>query len=188
VGLANGYMQYVTTDAEYGAQAYEGGSTLYGPNTLAVLAAELGKLAGALARSGASPVNAVDSLIAYPGKSRTILPRRTDGPPPERVARAVLSQACAGDTVVVRWRDVYPGRLVPADGPVLRIERLAGGHWEVAAWDGDRELEVRAVRSLGGRGYLWEARWHSPSGAGPFRVVLVARPGLPEVTGDRPSC
>jgi neutral ceramidase len=185
VGLANGYMQYVTTDAEYGAQAYEGGSTLYGPNTLAVLAAEL---AGALARPGASPVNAVDSLIAYPGKSRTILPRRTDGPPPERVARAVLSQACAGDTVVVRWRDVYPGRLVPADGPVLRIERLAGGHWEVAAWDGDRELEVRAVRSLGGRGYLWEARWHSPSGAGPFRVVLVARPGLPEVTGDRPSC
>src|SRR5213076_2185948 len=69
VGLANGYMQYVTTDAEYGEQAYEGGSTLYGPNTAAVLAEELGKLAGSLARSGARPVNPVASLVAYPGAS-----------------------------------------------------------------------------------------------------------------------
>ena len=188
VGLANGYMQYVTTDAEYGEQTYEGGSTLYGPNTAAVLADELGKLAGVLARSGVSPVNQVDSLTAYPGMSRTIMPRRTTGPSPERITRAVLSQTCAGDTLVARWRDLYPGRLVPADGPVLRIERLVGERWEVAAWDGDRELEVRALRSLGGRGYLWEARWHHPPAAGPFRVVLVARPGLPEVTGERPSC
>lgn len=188
VGLANGYLQYVTTDAEYGEQTYEGGSTLYGPNSAAVLAEELGKLAGALARAGASPANPVDSLIAYPGTSVTILPRRTAGPPPERVRRAVLSQVCSGDTLVVRWRDLYPGRLVPADGPVLRIERLAGERWAVAAWDGDRELEIRAVRSLGGRGYVWEARWHHPPRTGPFRVVLEARQGLAEVTGDRAAC
>jgi len=188
VGLANGYMQYVTTDAEYGEQTYEGGSTLYGPTTAAVLAEELGKLAGLLVRSGASPVNPVDSLIGYPGTSSAIMPRRTAGPPPERVTRAVLSQTCSGDTLVVRWRDLYPGRLVPADGPVLRIERLAGEHWEVVAWDGDREVEIRAQRSLGGRGYVWEARWHHPVRAGPFRVVLVARPGLAEVTGDRSPC
>ena len=188
VGLANGYMQYVTTDAEYGEQAYEGGSTLYGPNTAAVLAEELGKLAGSLARSGASPVNPVDSLVAYPGASLTILPRRTAGPPAERVERVVLSQACAGDTLVVRWRDLYPGRLVPADGPVLRIERVAGERWNVAAWDGDRELEVRAVRPRGARGYEWEARWHHSASAGLFRVVLVARPGLAEVVGDRVPC
>jgi len=188
VGLANGYMQYVATDAEYGEQAYEGGSTLYGPNSAAVLAEELGKLAGSLARSGASPANPVDSLVAYPGTSLTILPRRTAGPPPERIMRVVLSQACAGDTVVVRWRDLHPGRLVPADGPVLRIERLAGERWDVVAWDDDRELEIRAVRSLGGRGYVWEARWHHLAHAGLFRVVLVARPGLAEVTGDRVAC
>ncbi len=150
--------------------------------------AELGKLAGSLARSGASPANPVDSLVAYPGTSLTILPRRTAGPPPERIMRVVLSQACAGDTVVVRWRDLHPGRLVPADGPVLRIERLAGERWDVVAWDDDRELEIRAVRSLGGRGYVWEARWHHLAHAGLFRVVLVARPGLAEVTGDRVAC
>ena len=188
VGLANGYMQYVTTDAEYGEQAYEGGSTLYGPNSAAVLAEELGRLAGSLARSGASPLNPVDSIAAYPGKSRSILPRRTAGPPPERVTRRLLNQACAGDTLVVRWRDLHPGRLVPADGPVLRIERLVGERWETVAWDDDRELEIRAVRSLGSRGYVWEARWHYPPRAGPFRVLLVARPGLAAVTGDRVPC
>ena len=188
VGLANGYMQYVTTDAEYGEQAYEGGSTLYGPNTAAVLAVELGRLAATLARSGASPVNRVEQIDAYPGKSETILPRHTAGPAPERVTRVVLSQVCAGDTLVVRWRDLHPGRLVPADGPVLRIERLAGDGWDVAAWDGDRELEIRAVRSLGRRGYAWEARWYHGRVAGPFRVVLVARPGLPEVAGHSVPC
>ncbi len=188
VGLANGYMQYVTTDAEYGEQAYEGGSTLFGPNSAAVLAEELGTLAASLARSGASPANPVDSLSAYPGESRAILPRRTAGPPPERVTRVVLSQSCAGDTLVVRWRDLHPGRLVPADGPVLRIEHLVGERGDTVAWDGDRELEIRAVRSLGDRGYVWEARWHHPTHAGPFRVVLVARAGLAEVTGDRVGC
>src|SRR3989441_14363 len=188
VGLANGYMQYVTTDAEYGEQSYEAGSTLYGPNSAAVLAEELGKLAASLVRSGASPANRVDSITAYPGKSQTLLPRRTSGPPPERITRVVLSQACAGDTLVVRWRDLHPGRLVPADGPVLRIERLVGERWDPVVWDDDRELEIRAVRSLGGRGYMWEARWHHAERAGPFRVVLVARAGLPEVTGDRVGC
>src|SRR5213595_1063278 len=188
VGLANGYMQYVTTDAEYGEQAYEGGSTLYGPNTAAVLADELGKLAASLVRSGASPANRVDSITAYPGKSQAILPRRTAGPPPERVTRRVLSQTCARDTLVVRWRDLHPGRLVPADGPVLRIERLVGERWDAVAEDGDRELEIRAVRSLGDRGYVWEARWHHPARDGPFRVVLLARVGLAEVTGDKVGC
>jgi len=188
VGLANGYMQYVTTDAEYGEQAYEGGSTLYGPNSAAVLAEELGQLAASLVRSGASPANLVDSITAYPGKSQAILPRRTAGPPPERVARVVLSQACVGDTLVVRWRDLHPGRLVPADGPVLRIERLVGERWDTVEWDDDRELEIRAVRSLGRRGYVWEVRWYHASGVGPFHVVLTARPGLPEVTGDPVPC
>jgi neutral ceramidase len=188
VGLANGYMQYVTTDAEYGEQAYEGGSTLYGPNTAAVLSEELGKLAGLLARSGASPANPIDSLVAHPGTSQTILPRRTAGPPPERVTRTVLGQSCVGDTLVVRWRDLHPGRLVPADGPVLRIERLVGDGWETVVWDDDRELEVRAVRSLGSRGYVWEARWRHPARAGAFRVVLVERQALAAVTGERAPC
>jgi len=33
-GLANTYSSYVTTFEEYGAQRYEGASTIFGPHTL----------------------------------------------------------------------------------------------------------------------------------------------------------
>jgi len=41
--------------------------------------------------------------------------------------------------------------------------------------------------------YVWRGvtranGWHHPAHAGPFRVVLVARAGLAEVTGDRVGC
>jgi hypothetical protein len=49
-------------------------------------------------------------------------------------------------------------------------------------------MEIRAVRSLGDGGYVWEARWRHPARAGPYRVVLVARAGLAEMTGDRVGC
>lgn len=44
-GLANAYLQYVTTGEEYQLQAYEGGSNLYGPHTLDVFARRLHVLA-----------------------------------------------------------------------------------------------------------------------------------------------
>jgi neutral ceramidase len=56
VSLTNGYMQYVTTAAEYAAQHYEGGSVLYGPGTAGVLAATLRAL---VAASASTPVPAV---------------------------------------------------------------------------------------------------------------------------------
>ncbi|MGE3526667.1 MAG: neutral/alkaline non-lysosomal ceramidase N-terminal domain-containing protein, partial [Gemmatimonadales bacterium] len=72
IGLANGFMQYVTTDAEYSAQHYEGGSDLYGPRTAEVLAAELADLAGRLASGSTSPVAAIPG---HPGKPRKMMGR-----------------------------------------------------------------------------------------------------------------
>jgi len=124
------------------------------------------------------------------GRDALHVPRNRSGRRPH--ARRQHDRAVPGPARYVEvhreWRDLHPGRLVPTDGPVLRIERLVGERWDTVAWDDDRELEIRAVRSLGGRGYVWEARWHHPARAGPFRVVLVARAGLPEVTGDRVGC
>jgi monoamine oxidase len=47
-GYANGYSSYVTTPEEYDRQAYEGSSTLFGRDTLALWCAELDALAGQL--------------------------------------------------------------------------------------------------------------------------------------------
>lgn len=189
IGLANGYMSYVTTDAEYGAQHYEGGSTLYGPRTAAVLAGALGALVAALGRAGdRSPHTTIDSLTAYPGKSSPILARPDAGPAPGTVARTVLELSCAGDTLRARWLDVYPGRLVPADGPVVRIERHVDAGWRTVSWDDDPAMEVRALRPRGRLGYLWEVRWDRRAwpARGALRVVLVARPGISEYAS--PEC
>ena len=187
IGLANGYIQYVTTDSEYAAQDYEGGSTLYGPRTAAVLATELGRLAGELARAGGkSPLNAVESLKAYPGKSTTVLARRDAGPPLQPGERVFDSLSCRGDTVIARWLDARPGRLTPADGLILRIERYSDHEWHPAAWDDDPYVEVRAVRPKG-KGYVWEVRWDRGRTRDPVRVVLLARDSLPEVSHSCPK-
>jgi neutral ceramidase len=44
--VANGYTGYVTTPSEYALQYYEGGHTLYGPQTAPFLAAHSGRLLG----------------------------------------------------------------------------------------------------------------------------------------------
>jgi neutral ceramidase len=44
-GLSNEYIEYVTTEEEYQLQAYEGASTLYGPNTSRFMTSRLGLLA-----------------------------------------------------------------------------------------------------------------------------------------------
>lgn len=45
ISVANGYYGYVTTPEEYSIQRYEGGHTLYGPQTQPFLAGQLSKLA-----------------------------------------------------------------------------------------------------------------------------------------------
>lgn len=47
-GYANSYSQYATTPEEYDAQNYEGGSTLYGRNTLPAYQQEFAKVAASL--------------------------------------------------------------------------------------------------------------------------------------------
>src|SRR5688572_27902309 len=82
IGLANGYLQYVTTAKEYEQQDYEGGSTLYGPASSAFLARRLGELTAMLPRNGGagSPPAQVVPITAYPGSAKPIMPLPAAGP------------------------------------------------------------------------------------------------------------
>jgi neutral ceramidase len=183
VGLTNGYMHYVTTPEEYQLQHYEGASTIHGPSSSVVLAHALERLAGLLPAVGRpSPMAQVPPLTAYPGVRKRILPSRETGP---ALVRRTVTAAWKGDTLVVRWLDVYPGRLVPADGPVLVIQVRAASGWRSVAWDDDRDLEVRAVKPAGQRGFHWEAKWSGPRDAGPeYRVILFRRGELEEISAS----
>ena len=182
VALANGYGSYVASAQEYEAQYYEGGSTLYGPNTGKMLADELGQLATSL-RSG-SPTVRVDAALAFHEASPThFWPPR---PIPVGFRREVLDVACGSDAVRVRWTDLRPGTLIPADGPIVQIERESAGRWNLLADDASPEVQVLAIEARG-ESYVWEARWVRTSvPAGGYRLRLLPRQGLPEMVG--PGC
>jgi neutral ceramidase len=180
VGLTNGYMHYVTTPEEYEVQHYEGASTIHGPNSSVTLAHALERLAGLMPAVGRpSPPADVPALTAYPGVRKRILPSRETGP---ALVRRAVTAAWKNDTLVVRWLDVYPGRLVPADGAVLAIQARTAAGWRTVAWDDDRDLEVRAVKPAGRRGFHWEAKWSGRRDATQYRVVLLRRGELEEIS------
>jgi neutral ceramidase len=182
VSLTNGYALYVASTEEYEAQHYEGGATLYGPNTAAMLSYELGQLSGSL-REG-SPVIRVDSAYAYlrEGPSHFWPPR----PIPPGFRRNVEGATCTLGELRVRWTDLKPGTLIPADGPILQLEESRGGEWVLRAEDGDPDVQVRALEPRG-EGYLWEARW-TPRRipAGEYRFRLLGRQGLETILA--PAC
>ncbi len=181
IGLANGYMQYLTTPEEYQQQTYEGGSTLYGPNTMNFVRHRLGSLSASLASD--SPIVRIDEIVAYPGRYQSYFARPTRGPQPSQVRRVIESISCAGAELLATWIDAHPGVLIPADGQVVEIRE---GDTAVA-WDDHQSVEVRALKSLGKTGYRWEVRWLAGRPlTRDHRLVLVERHGLVEVSASCP--
>jgi neutral ceramidase len=171
IGLANGFLQYVTTAEEYQWQSYEGGSTLYGPGSAAFLQRRLAELSAALPNGTApSPPPVVGPITAYPGPPSAVLPPANAGP--QDLSVHVEDITCEGGRLAFTWLDLAPGRLFPRDGPLLILEEGVDAAWKPVAVDGDRFLEVEAVGARGHRGFLWSARWTKPA-AGRYRVLRV---------------
>jgi neutral ceramidase len=173
VGLADGFLQYVTTKEEYGWQAYEGGSDLYGPGMAAFLTRRFGELARRLPPpdGGPSPPVEVGPITAYPGPPKSIMASPTAGP--DSVSGPVVLR-CEAERLVADWLDRAPGRIFPRPGPWVELQhRENGGAWEVVALDGDGLLEIHALGSRGKRGFAWRAVWRgAPAGDG-FRLAVL---------------
>jgi neutral ceramidase len=175
LSITNGYALYVASAEEYQAQHYEGGSTLYGPETGQMLAHELSRLSESLNHE--HPIVQVDSAKAYL--------RETDSHfwPPVPISpgfqREVVQVQCGKREVWVRWLDLRPGTLLPSDGPILQLEERSGDGWTLRADDSHPEIQVRAIEP-NGEGYTWEARWvpRSIRGTG-YRWRILPRQGLP---------
>ncbi|MEZ5322059.1 MAG: neutral/alkaline non-lysosomal ceramidase N-terminal domain-containing protein [Microthrixaceae bacterium] len=143
--VANEYCGYVATAEEYRRQFYEGGHTIYGPNTQRFLAAHVGDLAARLAAAPTSMV--VDApeerhwslhvhrYLALPeaagtGETRSGRDgRRSTGRTGGRVGRSSLGAPRYVDATSdeqgyweFRWRDAAPGDLVWHE-PIVRLEQ-----------------------------------------------------------------
>src|ERR1041385_6494606 len=131
LGLANGYLEYITTAEEYTAQYYEGGSTLYGPGEAAMFVRALSGLTTLLSSGAVLPPARARSISVFPGTRRALLH-------PERSARAEaprLERAwCSHDTLYADYR-LGSVQDWPAGGPFAaspNVEVLRDGL--VEAW------------------------------------------------------
>ncbi len=186
-GLANGYLQYVTTSREYEVQKYEGASTLYGPamaeyfeERFAVLARSLmGEPVGLLP---AEP--RIGEAVAFgydPPPSRARFPRPEDAPPPPAKELRRQRGLCtipgpAPAAVCFWWSDGAPARVPVSEGPWLALVRADTGapvrscntqaplpsRWQTLCDPGavidDRGLDFQTrVRARDGDAWVWSS-------------------------------
>ncbi len=176
VSHANGFMNYLTTAPEYAAQAYEGASTLYGPQTVEVFARELHRLATPLGRVGEpSPPVEVGPLVAFPGRPSAVMARPTDGPPLVG-SPIIVGHRCVRPALLeVTWVDEPPGRLIPADGQLLAIDEQGPQGWREIAWDDQTDVTVAAVGPVKGEGFLWRVTLARATAGPALRLRILPR-------------
>jgi neutral ceramidase len=135
-GLANGYLQYVTTWEEYQLQAYEGASNLYGPATGALLIETFETLARSLLGEDISASIAkgpqLEQATAFEyelGPERERLQTGAGQPTvtelgAQRQPRWVCHVANASPPAMCfAWLDAAPGRVPLVPGPWIQLVR-----------------------------------------------------------------
>ncbi len=126
VSVSNGYTGYCTTPEEYGEQRYEGGHTLYGPNTTPFVAAQAAKLVGELARK--REVRDAPGEWTFKLTARAFY-RDYDAPKGQRVAIEEPVQCKAEgeeECWSFRWADVPPS-LIELHRRLVSIEYSEDG-------------------------------------------------------------
>jgi neutral ceramidase len=184
--VANEYAGYCATPEEYELQHYEGGHTLYGPQSQPFFAAKVAALAADTVRDG--HVSDVATERAFDLRHRRYLPASGSGSSTNRqvLGRAAFTDATAATDPCWRqeWRDVPPGDLTWHE-PLVRVEVADGhGYWRPNGPLGDGSCDIEVVH-LGQEheGDRYAVRWHNPDfhGSRRHRFVLLADAGRPEV-------
>lgn len=166
-GLANAYIQYVATEAEFEVQAYEGASTLYGRRTLPLLAHHFETLARALrgedvsARTRGPGEGQVDAVLAVTFDVATERPR---------LARPEFNDPAASLGTERRFRTLCQLRSAPGEPAQLCAVWDDVGPGRIWADSRDQLVEVRpwvslrdgAMSVLDDRGLAFQVRTRGP--------------------------
>ncbi|MFA6149014.1 MAG: neutral/alkaline non-lysosomal ceramidase N-terminal domain-containing protein [bacterium] len=169
VSVSNGYTGYCTTPEEYGVQRYEGGHTLYGPNTGPFIAAQAAKLVGDMARNGELRDLEVERTFQLTLKTYYT---EYDAPKGGRAAIAQPSQCKAeGEEGCwsFRWTDVPPPlidlhkRLVSIEYSEDRTKWLPLEERGIRVDDDGYDLSVAFTKEItAARLGVYETRWYNP--------------------------
>ncbi|MFI6432622.1 neutral/alkaline ceramidase [Rhodococcus oryzae] len=173
-GYANAYSSYCTTPEEYDSQQYEGGSTLFGRNTLPAYQQGYAQLAIAM-RDGAEVPRgpAPRDLSGFQPSFGPDVP--ADAPMPGRQFGDVLVQpaakAAAGTQVAVEFSTGHPKNNLHRRGTFFEVQRLDGGRWVRHADDGDWSTKYHWRRE-GSNASVARITWDMPEGTptGRYRI------------------
>ena len=195
--VVNEYWGYVATAEEYRRQYYEGGHTLYGPNTQRFLTAHARRLAEATVGSGVFAD--VGAERAWDLASTRYLPSAPVGTAAGSERRTVGRATFTDPTAEIdgyweqSWIDVAPGALAWHE-PLVRVEASDddGGTWAPAVHHGrpvDDQgwfVEVSHLGTDDAGHHRYRTRWYEPAHrfGTRHRFVLLANNGRPEVAGD----
>jgi neutral ceramidase len=198
--VVNDYWGYVATAEEYARQFYEGGHTLYGPNTQAFVAAHAARLAADTVDRGVH--TDVCPRRSWDVGTRRFLPAPGASAPAtgpdrafERAARFTDPTATTDGFWEQTWIDVAPGDLHWHE-PLVRVEASDddGRTWTRALDHGRRVddqgwalavTHLGAIDESGGPGHRYRIRWYEPvlRFGRRHRFVLEANAGRPELAG-----
>lgn len=136
VGLANGYNGYFTTPEEYDRQHYEGGHTVFGKHTEALVRqthVELASLVGESDTEGEPTEEDTETKGETPTETEVDAPvgAQTDG----ELLQEPTGPAERMSVVEVEWSGGPEGRDRPVGDPFVRLERTTDEGWVTVATD-----------------------------------------------------
>jgi neutral ceramidase len=172
-GLANEFIQYVSTPEEYGQQSYEGASSLFGPHEGTFLTERLTELAQAIADGKPAPepyeldpsYGVEPNGEPYPSGAGSGAIAEQPPARVQRLQRATLS-----------WTGAPSGADMPVDRAFITAQRRLGGRWRRYADDLGMQFLWR-VDDAGTYSAQWEVPLSAPAGRYRLRVTA-ARYGL----------
>ncbi|MFW5861650.1 MAG: neutral/alkaline non-lysosomal ceramidase N-terminal domain-containing protein [Spirochaetota bacterium] len=192
ISCANGMFGYATTPGEYSAQHYEGGHTLYGPQTVPFLAAYAEKTLTSLDDEiikmprGWEFVQQEASFWPEPVTSRG--DRKEQIPP-----RIVHLKDNRGDMVEFTWLDTAPAN-IRFHQPLVRVETSSDGvNWTtleqqgVPVNDDCGDISVECLDDEMDKGMaLYKTVWHNPqfTAGHMYRFVILPRDNFAELVSS----
>lgn len=194
ISCANGYTGYCTTPEEYSMQRYEGGHTLYGPNTQPYLALQYAELT----KTMNSFMGDSNWVKIYSLKSNSFLKKYPF--PAACVRKAVTQPQYIVDPgidepyVSFRWEDIPPDRL-EFHKPLVTIEYSSNTNATFTIFtqngipvdDTGYDIAVIFTDIITKEGMaVYEARWYNPplNTNYLFRFVIQPRENIPTLVSS----
>jgi len=191
ISCANGMFGYATAPGEYSAQHYEGGHTLYGPQTVPFLKAHAEKIVSSF---NDTPVNMPDgwefeqqATSFWPEPARSRGERKEQTPP-----RIVHNDDDAGSMVEFTWLDTAPAN-IRFHQPLVRVETSSdGARWTTLKLQGIPidddcgDISVECVDEEGKGMALYKTVWYNPkfTPGQMYRFVILPRDNFTELVSS----